>query len=60
LLGWFFSTKKNAPAKEFYAEHGFELQSQNAEGALWTLDLAQRPIASPPWIKLEGVTGEPI
>jgi FkbH-like protein len=60
LLGWFFPTKKNAPAKEFYAQHGFELQSQNADGALWALDLAQHPIASPPWIKLEVVTGEPI
>ena len=60
LLGWFFPTKKNAPAREFYAQHGFELQSQNADGALWALDPAQHPIASPPWIKLEGVTGEPI
>jgi FkbH-like protein len=58
LLGWFVPTKKNAPAKEFYTDHGFELQSQNADGSLWALDLARRPIASPPWIKLDVVTGD--
>jgi len=58
LLGWFVPTKKNAPAKEFYAQHGFELQSQNTDGSLWALDLAQRPIACPAWIKLDILNGE--
>jgi len=58
LLGWFVPTKKNAPAKEFYAQHGFELQSQNTDGSLWALDLAQRPIACPAWIKLDLLNGE--
>jgi FkbH-like protein len=52
LLAWFLPTKKNAPAKGFCAQHGFELQSENAEGSLWVLDLKQRPIACPAWTKL--------
>jgi len=50
LTGWFLPTKKNAPAREFYQQHGFELAKQNGQGSLWSLDLTQRKIASPEWI----------
>jgi FkbH-like protein len=57
LSGKFLPTKKNAPAKEFYAQHGFELQTQNSDGSLWQLDLKQNPIAWPEWIKLNKIDG---
>ncbi|HEX4426380.1 MAG TPA: HAD-IIIC family phosphatase [Terriglobales bacterium] len=57
LSGKFLPTKKNAPAKEFYAQHGFELQTQNSDGSLWQLDLKQHPIAWPEWIKLNKIDG---
>jgi FkbH-like protein len=53
LSGWFLPTKKNAPARDFYSQHGFQLQKQNGEGTLWTLDLRQRTIAMPEWIRLK-------
>jgi len=57
LTGWFLPTKKNAPAREFYQQHGFELAKQNGDGSLWSLDLAQRKIASPEWIKVSMTDG---
>jgi FkbH-like protein len=53
LGGWFLPTKKNAPARDFYAQHGFQLQKQNGEGSFWTLDLRQPIIAMPEWIRLK-------
>jgi len=57
LLGWFLPTKKNAPAREFYAQHGFELAQQNADGSLWSLDLTKQRIAAPEWVKVVTVNG---
>lgn len=57
LSGWFFPTKKNAPAKEFYSQHGFQLHTQNGQGSLWELDLKQHPIPWPEWIKLNKIDG---
>jgi FkbH-like protein len=57
LSGKFLPTKKNAPAKEFYAQHGFELHTHNGEGSVWELDLKQHPIAFPEWIKLNTIDG---
>ena len=39
LEGWFLPTKKNAPAREFYREHGFRLLTEEAPGELWGIDL---------------------
>ena len=58
VSGWFLPTKKNAPAKEFYRQHGFECQSQNGEGSLWVLDLNRQQIPCPDWIKLSVRNGE--
>ena len=51
LQGWFLPTKKNAPAQEFYRDHGFEVAEQTAEGVLWKLDLQEKEIRTPEWIK---------
>jgi FkbH-like protein len=55
IVGWFLPTKKNAPAREFYRQHGFENAQQNGEGTLWELDLTKQQIVSPEWVKV--VTG---
>jgi FkbH-like protein len=51
LQGWFLPTKKNAPAAEFYASHGFEGTETTTEGVLWRLDLREKEIRTPEWIK---------
>jgi predicted enzyme involved in methoxymalonyl-ACP biosynthesis len=51
LQGWFLDTKKNAPAREFYRGHGFEVAETTTEGVLWRLDLRNKEIRTPEWIK---------
>jgi FkbH-like protein len=58
LVGWFLPTKKNAPARDFYEQHGFERKETNATGTLWALDLKSSTLRCPDWIKLK-VTEEP-
>ena len=52
LQGWFLPTKKNAPAQEFYSQHGFEIVDQQDAGALWRLDLTRNTIVSPEWVRV--------
>jgi FkbH-like protein len=52
LQGRFLPTPKNAPAQEFYREHGFEPSEAAGEGALWILDLTARRIQTPEWIRI--------
>ena len=53
LVGRFLPTKKNAPARDFYPQHGFERQETNGAGSLWTLDLKSSTLRCPDWIKLK-------
>jgi FkbH-like protein len=53
LQGWFLPTKKNAPAQDFYRDHGFVESMRTAEGARFTLDLTQATIAMPEWIRTQ-------
>jgi FkbH-like protein len=52
LEGWFLPTRKNAPAKGFYAQHGFGLAEEREGGQLWRLDLASADLRCPEWIRL--------
>ena len=54
LQGWFLPTKKNAPAREFYRDHGFEAAERTEEGVLWRLDLHEKEIRTPEWISKHG------
>ncbi|HLI75806.1 MAG TPA: HAD-IIIC family phosphatase [Acidobacteriaceae bacterium] len=56
LVGEFIETKKNAPCKEFYPEHGFTKdQALSVHGTeVYRLDLAVRLPESPSWLTLEG------
>jgi FkbH-like protein len=58
LQGWFLPTKKNAPAADFYAGHGFEVAETTTEGVLWRLDLREKEIQTPEWIKQEMAADE--
>jgi predicted enzyme involved in methoxymalonyl-ACP biosynthesis len=50
LQGWFLPTRKNAPAKDFYAQHGFDAVTTTTEGTCWSFDLS-KPAACPDWIR---------
>ncbi|HZQ70123.1 MAG TPA: HAD-IIIC family phosphatase [Terriglobales bacterium] len=58
IQGWFLPTRKNAPARNFYSEHGFQALQENGEGTLWELDLAQSSLACPEWVRLHVVNGD--
>ena len=51
LQGWFLPTKKNAPARDFYRRHGFELADERDRGQLWRLDLSRADVRCPEWIR---------
>jgi len=51
MEGWFLPTKKNAPAAQFYFQHGFRPVEESAAGTRWSFPLSQ-PIAWPEWIRL--------
>ena len=55
LQGWFLPTKKNAPAADFYRDHGFQAAQQNGAGALWSFDLRANKLKQPEWIELRAV-----
>ena len=58
ILGRFIPTKKNAPARDFYPQHGFKLQDENEQGSVWSLSLEQHTIAIPDWIRLKTSDGD--
>ena len=58
LAGRYIPTKKNAPARDFYALHGFQLLEEKSDGSLWTLNLQHHTIATPDWIRLKTNEGE--
>lgn len=52
ISGRFLPTKKNAPARDFYAQHGFQQLTETPEGSVWSLSLEQNTIVIPDWIRL--------
>jgi FkbH-like protein len=57
LAGHFLPTRKNAPARNFYSQHGFHLESDGSAGSLWSLDLTRQQIPCPDWIELKFLDG---
>jgi FkbH-like protein len=57
VQGWFCPTKKNAPARDCYAEHHMKALSEQDGGTLWALDLATQDISCPTWIRLTTCEG---
>jgi FkbH-like protein len=56
LVGWFLPTKKNAPARDFYAQHGFMRQEASSLGSWWALDLNNSTLHCPGWIRVKVLT----
>jgi FkbH-like protein len=53
LIGEFIPTKKNAPAADVYAAHGFQAVPNSAPPAgVWSHDLRADTIQSPEWIEI--------
>jgi FkbH-like protein len=57
VQGWFYPTKKNAPACNCYAEHHMKALAERDGSTLWALDLATQDITCPPWIRLTTCEG---
>ncbi|MCW3096081.1 MAG: FkbH like protein [Chthonomonadaceae bacterium] len=51
LQGWFLPTKKNVPAREFFALNGFKPLQEQEDGVLWELDLRETIPTVPAWIR---------
>jgi FkbH-like protein len=54
LLGEFIPSKKNHPAKDFYFQSGFSLQSDTGGHQIWEYQLATFKVKTPPWITVTG------
>ncbi len=52
LVGWFRPTKKNAPAGDFYSNHGFASIQSDGDSILWSLDISDRTLSCPEWISV--------
>jgi FkbH-like protein len=53
LVGWYLPTRKNAPAKDFYRDRGFDCIQQDGESELWSKDLLDETIEFPAWIEVD-------
>ncbi|HEV8657050.1 MAG TPA: HAD-IIIC family phosphatase [Thermoanaerobaculia bacterium] len=53
LKGSFLPTRKNAPARDFYARHGFVLVGQTENRLSYELDLSAGDVATPDWIQVQ-------
>jgi len=52
LVGQFVPSKKNAPAVEFYAAHGFIKTHECDVGSNWALPLPNKELSIPTWIEI--------
>lgn len=50
LAGEIVATKKNAPARDFYARHQFTTDQPEAPTALWRRSLADGGVVAPAWV----------
>jgi hypothetical protein len=51
-VGEFIPTKKNAPAADTFAEHGFVPGGDSGTKARWVFELNRGTIRFPQWIEL--------
>ncbi|HKB05169.1 MAG TPA: HAD-IIIC family phosphatase, partial [Gemmataceae bacterium] len=58
VRGWFLPSKKNAPCKDVYPNHGFRAVAERDGGTLWARDLTADGPRCPEWINL--VREEPV
>ncbi|HEY3256444.1 MAG TPA: HAD-IIIC family phosphatase [Polyangiaceae bacterium] len=58
LRGWFYPTRKNAPAADFYEKHGFARREDVESGSLWSLDVTAAMVPYPLWSRIVTPDGE--
>ena len=54
--GEFISTRKNAPAADFYPRHGFVTVPQPGPATRWRLTIAETPVQCPSYIQTAETT----
>jgi FkbH-like protein len=52
LDGWYFPTAKNAPCKDLYAQHGFQIAETQGKNVRWRLHADAATIAYPAWLRV--------
>lgn len=52
LRGEIRFTPKNAPARDFYRQHGFRLKGESSTNQTWEGDLRELNLDSPPWFSI--------
>lgn len=52
LEGWYIPTTKNAPCKDLYAQHGFQIAETQGDTVRWRLDAGAATIAYPAWLRV--------
>jgi predicted enzyme involved in methoxymalonyl-ACP biosynthesis len=52
LRGEVIFTRKNLPARDFYAKCGFRKASESEEGTCWTLNPQETEMRPPAWVEL--------
>jgi FkbH-like protein len=53
IVGEYIPTRKNAPVKSFYADHGFEKFQQEGSLSRWRLDLTRSTVKMPEWLEVK-------
>ena len=51
VRGTFIETLKNAPAKSFFADHGFAVAGPDGDASMWLLPIDAGTIPTPTWIE---------
>lgn len=52
LEGWYCPSAKNAPCKDLYAQHGFQIADTQGENVRWRLPVAAATVAYPAWLRV--------
>jgi FkbH-like protein len=52
LEGWYVPTAKNAPCKDLYARHGFQIAETHGEKVRWRMHLDAGTISCPAWLRM--------
>lgn len=55
IKGSLLYAPRNEPARDFFQRHGFALVEKSATGELWRLDLSERTVTAPSYVRISRV-----